>query len=486
MTVALDLSSNRLSEEEGQWIGELRSDIVRFAAKNRKKYALYEGTFVADQIGIAVPPLLRDWPVRVGLGRTVIDVRAERLGWINWETADSDLMGLDDIARTNRLQLESAQVHLGALITGTSFAVVGKDKTGPVIVPRSPSTMAVKKNPLTGEIVAALSQIRNDFGSTIAETLYLENETLTLERKGRKLKVTNRAKHDLGEVPVVQFFNQPNDSHPNGQSVITPPVEYNISAVARTALAMEVHREFFAAPQRAALGADPEMFGFTDDMSPAEKEALGWAITMGRMNIVPRSGEGEGHIPQMHEFKSSSPAVYIEMQRHYALQVASDSGTPASYFAVLTDNPASSDSIKALAERLERRTLSQHAEFDRGWTKAARLSLLRRDGEVDEVALSKVRSKWAPATSSTPSASADSGMKLVAAEILPPDSPVTHEMVGLTDMQSQQIQAWNERKAARALVENIKAAASKVTDQSVIDMAGRNRPTQETIDALAE
>lgn len=484
MTVALDLSSLRLSDEEGQWIGELRSDIVRFAAKNRKKYALYEGTFVADQIGIAVPPMLRDWPVRVGLGRTVIDVRAERLGWINWETADSDLMDLDVIARTNRLQLESAQVHLGALITGTSFAVIGKDKTGPVIVPRSPSVMAVKKHPLTGDIIAALSQVRNEFGSTIAETLYLANDTVTLERKGRKLKVTNRANHGLGEVPVVQFFNQPNDSHPNGQSVITPPIEYNISNSARTALAMEVHREFFSAPQRAALGADPEMFGFTDDMTKGEKVALGWALTMGRMNIVPKGKDGD--IPQMHEFKPSSPAVYIEIQRHLALQVASDSGTPASYFAVLTDNPASSDSIKALAERLERRTLAQHSEFDRGWTKVARLSLLRRDGEVDEDKLSKVRSKWAPATSSTPSAQADSGMKLVAAKILPADCPVTHEMVGLTDMQSKQVQAWNDRKAARELVDNIKAAASKVTDPNVIDMAGRNRPSQETIDALAE
>ena len=485
MTVAIDLASLRLSEEEGQWIGELRNKIVHFAAKNRTKYALYEGTFVADQIGIAVPPMLRDWPVRVGLGRTVIDVRAERLGWITWETADSDLMDLDVIARTNRLDLESAQVHLGALITGTSFAVVGKDDTGPVIVPRSPSVMAVKKHPLTGQFVAALLQIRNEFGSTIAETLYLENETVTLERKGRKLKVTNRAKHGLGEVPVVQFFNQPNDSHPNGQSVITPPIEYNIGAAARTALAMEVHREFFAAPQRAALGADPEVFGFRDDMTKEEKYALGWALTMGRMNVVPR-GDGDGPLPQMHEFKPSSPAVYIEILRYLALQVASDSGTPPSYFGVLTDNPASSDSIKALAERLERRTLSQHSEFDRGWTKVARLSLLRRDGEVDEDKLSKVRSKWTAATTSTPSAQADLGMKLVAADILPADSPVAHEMVGLTEMQSKKVQAWNDRKAARSLMENIKNAAAKVTDPNLIEMAGRNRPSQETLDALAE
>lgn len=482
MTVALSLRALKLSDDETRLMGKLRSDIAYYARKNEKRYAMYEGEFVADQIGIAVPPMLKDWPVKIGWGTTIIDVIAERMNWIAFESAGTDLLGLDEIATQNRLETKADRVTESTLVAGTSFVVVGKDKNGVAIEPKSPSVMAVQRDYVTDQIIAALLQVRTPTGAVLAETLYLPDQTITTQvgRHGR-MTVTGRDKHKRGECPVEQFRNQPNDSHPEGRSLITAPIEYTISAAARTLLGMEVHREFFAAPQRAALGAEPEVFGFEESMSPEEKYALGWAITMGRMNIVPPIDDGNGNIsvPTMHEFKPSSPSVYIDILKYLSTMIASDSGLPASYFGIMTDNPTSADANKALESRIERRSGARNKESGWHWMNVARKALLWRDGRVDESALAKIRVKWASPSTPTPSAAADSGMKLVSANILPADSKVTYDRIGLTDMEQAQLAEEKRRATAAGLVERVREAANQVTDPEVTSLASRRVPVED-------
>ncbi|WP_032402475.1 phage portal protein [Rhodococcoides fascians] len=476
MTVAIALPLLTVSDEDQQVIGRLRADILYYAGRNKKRYALYEGEFAADQIGIAVPPFLKDWPVKIGWGTTIVDVVAERINWLEFEAPGADLLGLDEIARMNRLQTKADRVTESTLVAGTSFAVVGKDAAGKVLIePKSPSVMAVERDYVKDVIVAALCQVRDGSGMVVAETLYRPNYTLTFTMVDRRLELTNRDDHNRGEVPVEQFSNQPNDSHPNGRSLLTAPIEYTISNAVRTLLGMEVHREFYAAPQRAALGAEPEVFGFEEGMSAQEKYQLGWSLTMGRMNIVPNDEDGK--TPTMHEFSSSSPAPFIEILKYLSTMVASDAGLPASYFGIMTDNPASADSIKALESRIERRSIARTKEASWHWLNVARKAILWRDGRVDEDALSKVSVKWASPSTPTPSAAADSAMKLVSAGILPAESSVTQDRIGLTATERETLAA--ERR--QSLPTRIREAAAEVTDANVLSLANRRVP-----DAAAE
>lgn len=463
-----------LSEEETRTIGELREKVRYYAGKNEKRLALYEGEFVADQIGIAVPPMLKDWPVRIGWGGTIINTNAGRSKFLDFQAPGAELMDLDKVVATTRMRTKSDRVMENALVVGTAFMVIGKDKNGRIVAePKSPSVMAARENYLTGQLDAALLQVRTDKGWTIAETLYLPNETITLERRDRRLVVTNRDPHRRGELPVEQFKHRPNDSHPNGRSLITAPIEYTISAAARTMLGLEVHREFFSGPMRAALGADPEAFGVTEDMTEDEKHRLGWSLVMGRMNIVPPSEEGSQN-PTMHEFKPSPPTSYIDIMKYLSLMVASDSGLPASYFGIMTDNPASSDSIKALESQIEQRAIERMREFDWHWINVARKILLWRDGKVDEDALAKVHVEWGSPSTPTPSAAADAGMKLVAAQILPPDSKVTYDRIGLSDIEQKQLVEDKRRAGLTQLLSSLDDAAKNAsTDLQVHNLASR-------------
>lgn len=478
----LDLSPPEgLSEEEAKLLGDLRSKVRYYADKNKKRLALYEGEFVADQIGIAVPPMLKDWPVRIGWGGTVINTNAGRSRFLDFQAPAGDLMDLDKVVATTRLRTKSDRVTENALVVGTSFVVVGKNNAGRIVVEsKSPSVMAVRENYWTGQLDAALLQVRNENGWTVAETLYLTDQTITLERRDRRLVVTHRDHHGHGEVPVEQFKHRPNDSHPNGRSLITAPIEYTISAAARTMLGLEVHREFFSAPMRAAIGADPEQFGVTEDMSDDEKYRLGWSLVMGRMNIVPPSEDGTQN-PTMHEFKPSPPTSYIDIMKYLSLMVASDAGLPASYFGIMTDNPASSDSIKALESQIEQRAIERMREFDWHWINVARKILLWRDGTVDEDKLADVHVEWASPSTPTPSAAADAGMKLVAANILPADSKVTYDRIGLSDIEQKQLVEDKRRAGLNQILAGLDDAAKTASnDLQVHNLAAKSSNGDDT------
>lgn len=454
MTVAVALPLSALSSDEQSLVDTLRRDILMYARKNARKYLMYEGEFAADHIGIAVPPHLKDWPIKVGWGGTVVDVLSERLNWLGWESQIDDLMGLDEVSTDTFLSTKVDQIVQSSLVVGTGFALIGHGSKGLRIESKSPSNLAVKKDFRTDTIIAALSQIRDERGMVIAETLYLPDETVTMERVDRRMKVVHRDLHKRGRVPVVQMPNQPNDAHPNGRSLLTAPIEYAISAMARSLLRLEVHQEFYSAPQRAALGAEPEIFGVTAEMDAAEKAALGWSLTMGRMNIIPPGEDGQP-TPTMHEFGGSAPTGYIDAQRHYSLMVCSDAGLPPAYLGVHADNPASADAIKAMESRIERRSLSRIRDHDRGMREIAYLSLLFRDGEVDEYSLARVTSKWASPATPTPSAAADAGMKLVSAGILPADSSVTYGRIGLTEDEQIQLAQDKRRAGLSAVVDRL-------------------------------
>lgn len=474
MTVAIALPTQSLTPDEERILGILRGKITRYQKKNSKKIALFEGEFVADQIGIAVPPMLRDWPVRIGWGGTIIRTNAGRSRFLDFQAPGADDLGLRDIVAQNRLRTKSDRVMESMLVCGTTFVVVGKDTRGRVAVEqRSPSTVAVIEDPVTGDPTSGLVQFRNEFGTVVAENLYLPNRSVYLERKSRKLVVVNVDDHNLGEIPVTQFKHQPNDSHPNGRSLITAPIEYTISAAARTMLGMEVHREFFSAPQRAALGADPESFGFEEGMTALQRYELGWSQVMGRLNIVPPAEDGAQN-PTMHEFKPSPPTSYIEIMKYLSLMVASDSGLPASYFGIMTDNPASSDSIKALESQVEQRAIERMRECDYYWLDVARKSILWRDGEVDDDALAKVHVEWASPSTPTPSAAADAAMKLVAAKILPPESKVTLDRIGLSDVEQKQLEEDRRKSGLSQILAGLsQASESAATDLQVHNLASR-------------
>jgi hypothetical protein len=240
--------------------------------------------------------------------------------------------------------------------------------------------------------------------------------------------------------------NRVRASRVEGRSEITKAVRYYSDAAMRTMLGLEVNREFYNAPQRIGLNVDDSMF--QDESGNAISP---WNSIMGRVWNIPANDDGMP-APDVKQFSPASPAPYLDQIQGYAQRVASEAGIPATYFGIHTANPASADAIRAAESRLVKRAERRQASFGRSWLEVGRLALLVRDGEVPEGYDTSVSTKWRDPATPTRAASADEATKLIASGVLPPDSSVTYDRVGLSPAEQRQVEADKRRSSGAAVI----------------------------------
>lgn len=466
-----------ISRSEELQLGKLRKQIQRARKVNRLKYEYYEAKQKVRQLDIAIPPQLRDIEVAVGWPGTVVDVLEERIDLMGY-TAVDDLRGLDDIVEDNSLSIEASRGTSDALIAGIAFVSAGKgdpEKGEPdvVIAAESPNTATVLWDYRKRRASAGLSQTYDERGRLILQSLYFEDKTVkyAADPDTGRLEVVEIDRHELGRVLMTRLINRDRASDVTGRSEITRPVRYYTDAAIRTMLGMEVNREFYTTPMRTILDVYPETLGFTEDMSEEEKIRRGWSIVMGHMNIVPPQG-GDNPMnqprPSMVNFSPNPPTPYIEQVKAYSIQVASESGMPATMLGFVTDNPTSGDAILKGEYRLVRRAERRIQSYDMAWKEIALLALLCRDGagSVTMADIRDIKPKWRNPAVPTRAAEGDFTQKMVAAEVFPPQSEVTWDGLGVSQQDQQKLERdWRKHQAkldAQAAVESARAIQGQV------------------------
>lgn len=450
MTFSL-LSASLLSDDHRALVDGMLERLQKVAVPNDEAQKRYSGEYLAEQFGISIPPTMRGLHTVAGWCGTVVDVLEERLDWLGWNTTDGDdTLGLSSIYDQNELDVDSGLGHLDALIFGVSFVTVGTGVDGepsPLITTQSPLTLTGDWSRRQRRLTSAVSgQFEN--GTPVAATLYLPDETVSVKASGGVWVVTSRDQHKLGRVPVVAVPNRARGSRQVGRSEITRAVRYYADAAARTLLGLEVNREFYNAPQRIGLNIDDEMF-----QDAAGNPVSSWTSIMGRVWNVPPNDDGS--TPDVKQFPPSSPAPYIDQVKGYATLLAAEAGIPPTYLGFQTDNPASADAIRAGEARLVKRAERRQSSFGRAWREAGRLALLVRDGSVPEDYDSRVSVRWRDAATPTRAASADEAAKLIGAGVLPADSTVTYDRVGLSPAEQKTVMTDKRRSAGRALLDQI-------------------------------
>lgn len=457
--ISLPLLKLSDDERESAWLLRMKLQSVR--VKNREKSDLYEAKRTALDLGISAPKHLPEMVNAVlGWPGTVVDVTEERLdlrGWIS----EVDL-GLDDVFRDNQLDVESGRAHLDALVYGPGFVAVGRGDQAlgepeVLVTVEATESCTVEWDYRLRRAKSALSQTRDEYGIVVLETLYLPDETIMFERVRGELVVVHRDRHGLGRVPVARMLNRDRASDVTGRSEITRAVVYYTDAAVRTALGMEINREFYTSPKWTVLNADPEVFGLSEDNSPEENRRAGWSATSGRLNVVPPQEDVEGNAvtPQFHEFRPAPPTPYIDQIRAYSQLLAAESGIPAPYLGFVTDNPSSADAIRQQEYRLVKRAERRQTSFGVAWREVAYLSLLMRDGVVDPEVFRTVGVNWRDAATPTRAAAADEAQKLIAAQVFPPDSTVTYDRIGLSTLEQQQLAQDKRRAGVSALISKL-------------------------------
>ena len=447
MTVPALLRLATADDTEHAIIEELSGRLVVVGSANTTAESYYDGSHLAEQFGISIPPSMQNLATVAGWGGTVVDVLEERLDWLGW-TSEVDDFGLGSVYSANGLDVDSGMAHLDALIFGLSFVSVGSGFDGephPLITPHSPQAMTARWDRRTRRLAYALAVV-SEGGQIVEATLYQPDQTAIFRRQSGMWVAVDRDRHNLGRVPVALVPNRVRGSRELGRSEITKAVRYYTDAACRTLLGLEVNREFYNAPQRIGLNIDESMF-----QDQSGNPVSQWTSIMGRIWNVPPNDDGMP-APDVKQFSPSSPAPYIDQVKGYATLLAAEAGIPPHYLGFQTDNPASADAIRAGEARLVKRAERRQASFGRAWLEVGRLALLVRDGEVPDAYDTSMATKWRDAATPTRAAAADEATKLIGSGVLPADSSVTYDRVGLSPAEQRQVEADKRRTAGRALI----------------------------------
>jgi hypothetical protein len=168
-----------------------------------------------------------------------------------------------------------------------------------------------------------------------------------------------------------------------------------------------------------------------------------WETYIGRVLALERDDDGK--VPTVGAFTAHDPSGQTRIIDLYARIMASQLGVAPHVLGYTSDNPASADAIRYAdntqikkAERRIRRFSATHRD-------AMRLALWFRDGEPPDKSR-RIETVWRNPATPTLAAQVDAATKLVQSQILPADSDVVLEMVGLTEDQRRRVMV--ERRAA--------------------------------------
>ncbi|ERS24839.1 hypothetical protein HMPREF1301_00224 [Propionibacterium sp. KPL2005] len=409
-----------LSAEELSLVVSMHDRISGLGPWHRLIEGYYEGNKRIRQLGVAIPRELQRVTSVVSWPSIAVDSLDERLDWLGWSGGDD--YGLMDVFTSNHLAIESGAAHLDALIFGVSFVVVLPGDDGTVTVrPQSPknATGIVGRDGHT--LVAGLvEQASDDPNVTVAELMTPE-WIIQTALKGNQWSETDRILNTLGRVPMVPIVNRRRTSRLRGRSEITPAMRSYTDEAVRTLLGQTVNRDFYSYPQRWITGVSADEF-----------DQPGWVLSMASVWAVDKDDDGD--TPTVGSFSANSPAPYAEQVRLLAQLASGESAVPERYFGFVTANPPSSDALVSEESRLVKRAERRQTGFGFGWTDVGLMAAQALNGDVDVTHFHRtVHPRWSDASTPTRAATADAVTKLVGAGILPPDSRVVLEMLGMDD-----------------------------------------------------
>lgn len=464
LSAAAFLSAPVLRDIEEQARQRLVSQLRKAQTANARQESFYEGSRRAADLGISIPPALRDKVEAVaGWPEIVVDVMDERMDWRGWD--DEVDLGLAQVASENHLPVEVGQATLDALIFGLSYLTVGTGAEGEpdvLVKAESPNAMTATWDPRLRRVTEALRESRDLHDRVVGWTLYLPDVTIRTERRGGRLVVVDRDEHGLGRVPVSVLLNRPRGSRSGGRSEITRAVRYHTENAMRTLVGMEVAREFYAAPQRWLMGADESMF-----VDETGKPVSQWQAIIGRILMAPR--DEEGNVPTPGQFNPASPAPFTELLKTSGQFVSANTGVSLSHLGFGSDNPSSEGALARADQRIDKRTIRRQRNYNMGLDDLGENVCLWRDGELPP--RGAVRSVWVPVGMTSPGAQADRATKAIASGVLDPAWDITARQFGFDDREVKEIQRERRRSGGSAALRAVSARAAEAPAPAVPPLA---------------
>lgn len=336
-----------LTASEVDTLRELISVWDSHRQKNLLRDMYYDGKNKLKDLGISIPPSLKDVETVVGWSAKAVDALAVRSmfdGYMSEEHGDYLRRVVDD----NRLKILYGQAVTSELKHSCAFLTISKGAEGepPVIVSAYSATNAAAIwNRRKKRIEAGMAIVDLAPDATSKRTiptwvnLYTDKETIELKKDGSQWYV-RRHEHLMGRPMMEPICYRPSLDRPFGKSRISRAVRSINDSAVRTALRSEVTSEFFTAPQKYLLGADDSTF----------EEKSAWEAYIGNIFAVTENENGD--LPHFGQLPQASMQPHTDYMRSLAARFAGETNIPISELGVIHDNPSSAQAIEAAKEPL--------------------------------------------------------------------------------------------------------------------------------------
>ena len=429
-----------LTDDEQATLEKLWQQWRRKQPKNMLLDVYYDSKRAFQDLGISIPPQMRNSRAALGWPRKTVQALARKHVFEGYAlNGATDPFEIGGLLSQNRFGLSLTQAISSAYKHSCSFLTITKGGEGEpdvLIQARDAEWSTAIWDKGRQEISSALAITdTDDLGNPTAATMFLRNDTIHLT-SDRGAWSMERLGNLTGRVLVEPLIYDPQLNRPFGHSRITREVRYLTDAAVRTLVRTETSAEFFSSPQRWAMGVDEDAFKNTDR----------WTAIMGRLLAL--EVNEEGNAPTVGQFPQLSMDPHLSMYRQLAQNFCSETGLPQSSVGLFADNPASAEAMQAAEVSLSDEAEYQWRVFEDSLRRVVQDVVMVRDNLTEPPVESwRLGVNWTPTRFVSPQASSDFIVKTVQAIPKVADTTVALRRTGFTTGEIEEMQA--EWKAAR-------------------------------------
>lgn len=368
----------------------VRADLllVKLGSKSAyvsSRYAMYEQDYLPRPFPTIVPEKFRQLIHVLGWATKSVNMLSDR---VVFEQFGNDIINANQIWDYNDGDILSDSLVLSALISSCSFIYISADADGyPRLQAIDGSRATGVIDPQTHMLSEGVAVLERDSLSLPVKTAYFTpEETFVFDNEGN----VSRYENPTGFPLLVPVCHRPSEVKPFGRSRITPASIGYIHDAALVLMRTHCAGEFYAFPQKYALGLSSEV-----EFDEAQ-------ATMAAFLKVTQDENGEK--PSFGQFQQASMTPYIDELRSKAALFAGENDMTIDDLGFSTDNPATRESIEAAHESLRMSARKAQRSFGSGFKNAAFLAACLRDGrKYGRQIMADITCEWRPIFEPSPS-----------------------------------------------------------------------------------
>ncbi|MBQ3321904.1 MAG: phage portal protein [Firmicutes bacterium] len=341
----------------------LRNKLANKRIRVRLRYDFYEMKDKESIISITIPAQLRYmYRSTFGWCAKSVDALADRLQFRGF---DNDNFQLTEIFNMNNPDVLFDSAILGALISSCDFIYISADKDGfPRLQVIDGGNATGVIDPQTGMLQEGYAVLdRDSDNNPTIEAYFLPKRTEIWYKGERNPEVyEHMAPYPL----LVPIINRPDAKRPFGHSRISRACMDLQNKARATLERSEISAEFYSFPQKYVLGLSADTEGFDQ-----------FRATISSMLDFRKDEDGD--VPTVGQFTQQSMSPYTEQLRTIASVFAGETGLTLDDLGFATENPSSSEAIKAAHENLRLTARKAQRGFGSNFLNVGYLAACLRD-----------------------------------------------------------------------------------------------------------